>query len=797
MSVTPSPIGGFAAQFFDNNGVILSGGKIFTYSAGTSTPQATYTSASGVTPHANPIILDSAGRVPGGEIWLTDGLVYKFVIETAASILIGTYDNITGVNSNFVNYTVQEEVITATAGQTVFNLSTINYTPGTNSLSVYIDGVNQYVGDSYLETDSDTVTFTSGVHVGGEVKFTTAVQTTTGAVDASIVSYTYPAVGAVGQTVQTRLEQYVSVKDFGAVGDGVADDTAAFQAAVSAAAVSGFDIFIPSGNTFLVSTQTLLNDGVSMYGTGTINYSGVDACFATASAISFFEMNGVLFSSAGKLLDVGHNIDRIKIENCSFTLVDKVIETVATAITLENISIINNHIYSCKGGFQFAANVIGQAYASGNVFEDISDTGAIFCLLFGNNNTTDQDNRGDYVVVGNTFKNIVSSSVSAETHAVICYGKRAAISANSVQTINNAGTTGAEAIYTKTRFAAVTGNTIEDGGYSGNGAIAIKGQERGGSAAPFGYGCSVVGNVVKADGVTSGSIGIYLQNESITCSGNYLEGHTSSAISIAVVEGKAVGVTSNTIAKSASNYGIICDLDCDDVVISNNIISDFIGLSATASSAIYIGTGTVGPKRMSILGNVISVDATSTATTVDAIQINTENDGSTFENFNISHNVADVSAAGNGRGIRILGVETINNLNVIGNQITADGLNEFEIASTVVVSGVANFSGNKFGGVQSVASPFTLDWEDVNQPVIYTGAVNATFTLPEATVGATFTVINGDTTGASVGFIRSGADTFRGGSTQATIAAKGAISVTCFVAGTWDIISATSAVTYV
>jgi hypothetical protein len=214
MSVTPSPIGGFAAQFFDNNGVILSGGKIFTYAAGTTTPQASYTSASGVTPHSNPIILDSAGRVPGGEIWLTDGLVYKFVIETATGILLGTYDNITGVNSNFVNYTIQEEVITATAGQTVFNLSTINYTPGTNSLSVYIDGVNQYAGDSYIETDSDTVTFTSGVHVGGEVKFTTALQVTSGAVDASNVGYNPDFTGAVAQTVQDKLEETVSVFDF-------------------------------------------------------------------------------------------------------------------------------------------------------------------------------------------------------------------------------------------------------------------------------------------------------------------------------------------------------------------------------------------------------------------------------------------------------------------------------------------------------------------------------------------------------------------------------------------------------
>ena len=103
MSVNPSPAGGFAGQFFDNNGIILSGGKIYTYTAGTTSPQITYTSALGTTPHANPIILDSAGRVPGGEIWLTDGDEYKFVIETSTGSLLGTYDNITGINAIFVN----------------------------------------------------------------------------------------------------------------------------------------------------------------------------------------------------------------------------------------------------------------------------------------------------------------------------------------------------------------------------------------------------------------------------------------------------------------------------------------------------------------------------------------------------------------------------------------------------------------------------------------------------------------------------------------------------------------------
>jgi hypothetical protein len=296
MSVTPSPIGGFAAQFFDNNGVILSGGKIYTYAAGTTTPQASYTSAAGTTPHANPIILDSAGRVPGGEIWLTDGLVYKFVIETATGSLLGTYDNITGVNSNFVNYTIQEEVQTATAGQTVFNLSTINYTPGTNSLTVYIDGVNQYVGDSYLETDSNTVTFTSGVHVGGEVKFTTAIQTTTGAVDASIVAYDPPFTNSVATNVEAKLAQYISVMDFGAVGDGVADDAAAVQDAIDYVQTLGGNLYFPKG-VYLFGSQVTIDrtyapSGGNFVGERNLIISGYGAEIRTTGAISAFDVKG-------------------------------------------------------------------------------------------------------------------------------------------------------------------------------------------------------------------------------------------------------------------------------------------------------------------------------------------------------------------------------------------------------------------------------------------------------------------------------------------------------------------------
>lgn len=96
MTVNLSYFGGAGWQFFDNNGKLLTGGKLYTYQAGTSTPATTYTDSTGNTAHSNPIVLDSAGRV--NEIWLTSGQSYKFVVKTAQDVLIGTYDDIAGIN---------------------------------------------------------------------------------------------------------------------------------------------------------------------------------------------------------------------------------------------------------------------------------------------------------------------------------------------------------------------------------------------------------------------------------------------------------------------------------------------------------------------------------------------------------------------------------------------------------------------------------------------------------------------------------------------------------------------------
>ena len=150
MAVFLSPVGGAAAQFFTNSGVILSGGKLYSYAAGTTTPKATFTSSSGNTNHTNPIILDSAGRVLGGEIWLS-APPYKFVLNTSTDVLIATYDNITGIGAA----AYQVDNFTGTGSQTVFTLSAASL--GENFTFVYINGV--YQNKNTYTVSGTTLTF--------------------------------------------------------------------------------------------------------------------------------------------------------------------------------------------------------------------------------------------------------------------------------------------------------------------------------------------------------------------------------------------------------------------------------------------------------------------------------------------------------------------------------------------------------------------------------------------------------------------------------------------------------------
>lgn len=166
MAVNLSAFGGVGWQFFDNNGVILTGGLIYTYAAGGTTPSATYTTSTGNVAHTNPIVLDSAGRVPGGEIWLVMGLNYKFVLKTALGITIATFDNIYGSGSRVAyldNFTG--------------NASTVNFTltaapSDENNSQVYINGVYQQKNTYSLTGSGNTLTFSTAPPLTSTIEVT-------------------------------------------------------------------------------------------------------------------------------------------------------------------------------------------------------------------------------------------------------------------------------------------------------------------------------------------------------------------------------------------------------------------------------------------------------------------------------------------------------------------------------------------------------------------------------------------------------------------------------------------------
>jgi hypothetical protein len=149
--------------------------------------------------------------------------------------------------------------------------TTVDFTMGgipasSGNVFVYLDGIMQ---DAANYTVSGTVlTFTTAPPLNSNIEMRRfqSVFTNPGATTADLVTYSPAGAGAVSRTVQSRLRDFVSVKDFGAVGDGVTDDTAAIQAAIDAAA--GRPVYVPAGTYVITSTIDMESAATSTFNQG-------------------------------------------------------------------------------------------------------------------------------------------------------------------------------------------------------------------------------------------------------------------------------------------------------------------------------------------------------------------------------------------------------------------------------------------------------------------------------------------------------------------------------------------------
>lgn len=149
--------------------------------------------------------------------------------------------------------TTQAEQFSGTGAQTAFTLSA---SPGVvANLDVSIDGVTQRPGSDYNLTNANTLTFTIAPPSGTSnilIRYNQALpQTYAGA---GTVTFQQAGTGAVIRTAQDKSREFVSVIDFGAVGNGTTDDSLAFQLAANASNC----VRVP-----YTSASYLLNSGIS------------------------------------------------------------------------------------------------------------------------------------------------------------------------------------------------------------------------------------------------------------------------------------------------------------------------------------------------------------------------------------------------------------------------------------------------------------------------------------------------------------------------------------------------------
>ncbi len=297
----------------------------------------------------------------------------------------------------------------------------------------------------------------------------------------------------------------VNVKDFGAVGDGTTNDSAAIQEAITCTESEGSRcvVFFPPGtyslggwSTHIVekSLTLLAHEGtVTLIGPGLADLPEnhfLNIRESVGSDTVRVVVDGLSFENWGRTIVTSHTspIDQLSVRNCAFNSIYNAIDAWGAEpdthrisyVSVENCVVENSDwvAISVRSGFDTAMIV-------GNRISDCRKT----AIQVGDTNRGFDDDYDDEwkkaIISHNVCTNLVSELEGTDIHGVIAAGREIIVTHNHIEKVQNGGGSGAEGIYLKARYSEVSHNTLVNAG-GNEGVITVKGTNRDGSPPPGG-----------------------------------------------------------------------------------------------------------------------------------------------------------------------------------------------------------------------------------------------------------------------------------------------------------------------